>query len=137
MLKARLFIATTEDREKIDMSEAATLDLDTAIRDIYRLWNEGERERLDALFRDLGPRGFSIEYVGSPAVEGGAAMDAMWTEYGGRCTTEAFEVIVNGNEGAAYVGNHLQTADGVVTLPSLETYEVADGKLTIRYFHRT
>lgn len=119
------------------MSEADVLDLEQAIRDNYRLWNEGKREELDRLFRALGPEGFTIEYVGSPAVDGNAAMTEMWAEYGGKCTTEPLEVIVNDAEGAAYVANHLQTKDGVVTLPSLETYKVADGRLTIRYFHRT
>ncbi|MDH2133349.1 hypothetical protein N5J77_19645 [Sphingobium yanoikuyae] len=119
------------------MSEADVLDLEQAIRDNYRLWNEGKRDELDRLFRALGPEGFTIEYVGSPAVDGDAAMAGMWAEYGGKCMTEPLEVIVNGSEGAAYVVNRLQTKDGAVTLPSLETYKVADGRLTIRYFHRT
>lgn len=37
------------------MSEADVLDLEQAIRDNYRLWNEGKREELDRLFRALGP----------------------------------------------------------------------------------
>jgi limonene-1,2-epoxide hydrolase len=119
------------------MTELSGADLDQAIRDTYRLWNEGRQDDLDTLFRTMGPQGFTIEYVGSPAVDGPAAMDAMWREYGGKCTTEAVEVIVNGAEGAAYVANHLQTGEGVTILPSLETYRIADGKLTIRYFHRT
>ncbi|MCB4858869.1 MULTISPECIES: hypothetical protein [Sphingobium] len=119
------------------MSEVEVPDLEQAIRDNYRLWNEGKRDELDRLFRALGPQGFTIEYVGSPAVDGSTAMAEMWAEYGGKCTTEPLEVIVNGSEGAAYVANRLQTKDGIVTLPSLETYKVADGRLTIRYFHRT
>ncbi|WP_404476495.1 nuclear transport factor 2 family protein [Novosphingobium sp. BL-52-GroH] len=119
------------------MSDVETLDLEQAIRDTYRLWNEGKREELDALFARMGPAGFSIEYVGSPAVDGPAAMEAMWREYGGKCSTEAVEVIANGTEGAAYVANHLQTEQGVTILPSLETYRIADGKLTVRYYHRT
>lgn len=119
------------------MEDATTPGLEQAIRDNYRLWNEGKRDELDRLFRTLGPNGFTIEYVGSPRQEGGKAMEEMWAQYGGKCTTEALEVIVNGNEGAAYVANHLQTESGVVTLPSLETYRLADGRLEIRYFHRS
>ncbi len=119
------------------MSTADTLDLEQAIRDNYRLWSEGKREELDALFKAMGPNGFSIEYVGSPPVEGNQAMEEMWAEYGGKCTTDPLEVIVNGNEGAAYVANNLQTENGIVVLPSLETYKVEDGHLYIRYFHRT
>tara|TARA_R110000787_G_scaffold79023_9_gene172788 strand:- start:5819 stop:6190 length:372 start_codon:yes stop_codon:yes gene_type:complete len=120
----------------MDMKEAATLDLEQAIRDNYRLWNEGKREELDRLFAAMGPDGFTIEYVGAPSIDGPTAMADMWTKYGGQCITEPVEVIVNGSEGAAYVANRLQTPDGVVTLPSLETYKVEDGRLTIRYFHR-
>ncbi|WP_336971343.1 hypothetical protein [Sphingobium aromaticiconvertens] len=119
------------------MSEPVTLDLERAIRDNYRLWNEGKRDDLDQLFRSLGPKGFTIEYVGAPTVDGAKAMEEMWVKYGGKCTTEPLEVIVNGSEGAAYVANHLKTQDGIVTLPSLEIYKVTDGRLTIRYFHRT
>ena len=60
------------------MGDAITPDLEQAIRDNYRLWNEGKREELDALFRSLGPQGFTIEYVGSSAVDGPTAMAAMW-----------------------------------------------------------
>ena len=116
------------------MEESA---FEQAIRDNYRLWNEGKRDELAALFFRMAPQGFSIEYVGSPAVDGPVAMDAMWRDYGGKCLTEPIEVIVNGSEGAAYVANHLRTEDGVTILPSLEIYHIADGKLTVRYFHRT
>jgi hypothetical protein len=119
------------------MGIIATMDLEQAIRDNYRLWNEGKRDELDRLFRTLGPDGFTIEYVGSPPQDGGKAMEEMWAQYGGKCSTEPREVIVNGNEGAAYVLNHLQTDGGVVVLPSLETYRVANGRLEIRYFHRS
>lgn len=119
------------------MSEAETLDLEQAIRDNYRLWNEGKREELDELFQAMGPNGFTIQYVGFPIMDGPAAVADMWTQYGGKCITEPLEVIVNGTEGAAYVANRMQTPDGVTTLPSLETYKVEDGKLSVRYFHRT
>src|SRR3546814_18641431 len=65
------------------------------------------------------------------------AMDEMWDQYGGVCTTELVELIVNGNEAAAFVQNHMKTDDGIVTIPSLETYKVENGKLHIRYFHRS
>lgn len=119
------------------MSDVEMLDLEQAIRDNYRLWNEGDRDALDALFRRMGPAGFSIEYVGSPPVDGPVAMEEMWRQYGGKCSTEPVEVIVNGSEGAAYVANHLQTEQGVTILPSLETYKIEDSRLTIRYYHRT
>jgi len=107
-----------------------------AITDNYRLWNEGNIDGLMSLFDKMGPAGFAIEYVGSDPVEGKEAMADMWDQYGGQCPAKPQEVIVNGNEGAAYVLNHLNTDDGVVILPSLETYKIEDGKLSIRYFHK-
>ena len=119
------------------MSENATSNLEQTIRAQYRLWNEGKREELDALFESWAPAGFTIEYIGAPPIEGRQAMNEMWATYGGHFQTEPIEVIVNGNEGAAYVANRANTEQGSVTMPSLETYKVADGHLTIRYYHRS
>ncbi len=118
------------------MTDARDGELEAMIRSNYDLWNAGKADELTALFNKLGPNGYTIEYVGSAPQDGARAMTEMWATYGGKCTTEAKEVLVNGNEGAAYVLNHLQTDKGVVVLPSLETYKVEGGKLHIRYFHR-
>ncbi len=111
-------------------------NLEQDVRDNYRFWNEGQRAARDQLFRRLGPNGITIEYVSAPALEGGEAMAQMWEQYGGRCTTEIKELIVNGDQAAAYVHNHLQTETGLVSVPSIETYAVTNGVLRIRYFHR-
>ncbi len=118
------------------MTDIRDADLEAMIRSNYTLWNEGKADELAALFAATGPNGYTIEYVGSPPQDGAAAMAEMWATFGGKCTTEAREVLVNGNEGAAYVLNHLQTDAGTVVLPSLETYKVEGGRLHIRYFHR-
>src|SRR3546814_865161 len=109
----------------------------SGVRANYRRGNEEKRAELTALFEKLGPNGYSIEHVGSPVQDGAKAMNEMWDQYGGVCTTELVELIVNGNEAAAFVQNHMKTDDGIVTIPSLETYKVENGKLHIRYFHRS
>ena len=38
------------------MSDIETLDLEQAIRDNYRLWNEGKREELGQAFPDAGTK---------------------------------------------------------------------------------
>jgi hypothetical protein len=42
------------------------------------------------------------------------------------------ELLVNGNEAAALVHNTLRTDEGIVTVPSIETYNVHNGVLEVR-----
>lgn len=111
--------------------------MEAAIRSIYRLWNSADREGVLAAFRSLGPGGFTIEYVGSDPIDGKMAIDDMWDQYAGICTTDIVELLVNGNEAAALIHNNLKSDDDIVTLPSIETYRVQDGVLEVRYFHKT
>lgn len=118
------------------MTALSSQDLEQGIRDNYRLWNEGQIDELQALFRSLGPNGFTIEHIGSPPMDGAQAIDEMWSKFCDICKTELQELIVNGNEGAAYVHNNFKSKNGIVTYPSLETYKVEGGKLIVRYYHK-
>lgn len=111
--------------------------MEETIQSIYTLWSAADRDGVMAAFRSLGPNGFTIEYVGSEPIDGKTAIDEMWDRYAGICTTDAVELLINGNEAAVLVHNHLRTPDGTVTLPSIETYKVTDGFLEVRYFHRS
>ncbi|MFA5493753.1 MAG: hypothetical protein WC247_03165 [Porticoccaceae bacterium] len=106
------------------------------LRAQYGLWSIGKYEEMLAEFRKIAPAGLTIEYVGREPQDGWAALDEMWRDYGNKCPTELIAAIVNGNEAATYVYNHLQTEDGVNTLPSLETYLFENGRLHVRYFHK-
>jgi ketosteroid isomerase-like protein len=112
-------------------------DITETIRAIYDHWNANNREGVIAAFEALGPKGFTVEYVGNAPLEGRAAVEDMWTQYAGKCTTEIVQLIVNGNEAAALIHNNLKADGGIVTLPSIETYKLRDGMLEVRYFHRT
>jgi hypothetical protein len=110
--------------------------MEDTIRAIYTRWNAVDREGVMAAFRSLGPAGFTVEYVGNDPIDGEAAVDEMWGQYAGTCTTDVVELLVNNCEGAVLVHNNLQTENGIVTMPSIETYKVTDGVLEVRYFHR-
>ncbi|MAT52474.1 MAG: hypothetical protein CMK32_14955 [Porticoccaceae bacterium] len=109
--------------------------IETFLRTQYRLWSEGKFEEMLEEFRKIAPNGLTIQYVGKEAKDGWQELQEMWEQYGNKCPTEVIQLLVNGNEAATYIHNHLQTPDGVKTLPSLETYTFEDGKLLVRYFH--
>jgi hypothetical protein len=109
--------------------------IETFLRTQYDLWSQARFEDMLEEFRKIAPNGLTIEYVGHPPKDGWQELDDMWQQYGGKCPTEVKQLLVNGNEAATYIHNHLQTDDGVHTLPSIETYRFEDGKLHVRYFH--
>jgi hypothetical protein len=99
------------------------------------LWNAGEREAMTALYRQYAPDGLVIEYVGEPIGDGWQTFEHMWDAYSGKVRSEVIEMLVNGNEGACFLRN-LRPASGVAN-PSIEIYRFEEGRLHIRYFHRT
>ena len=118
------------------MSNPTPEVIEKFLRDQYQLWSEGKYPEMLEEFRKVAPNGLTIEYVGGEVQDGWKALDDMWRDYGNKCPTELVTVLVNGNEAATYVYNHLQTENGVNTLPSLETYLFENGKLHVRYFHQ-
>lgn len=112
-----------------------TLD-ENLIRSIYSRWNAGDAEGVKQAFRTLGPEGYTVEYVGSPPVDGETAVEQMLDEFASSCTVEIVQLLVNGSEAAACILNHVHGEGGVTTLPSIETYRRHGGALEVRYFHR-
>jgi hypothetical protein len=111
--------------------------MEETIRSIYSCWNAGDLDGVIKAFRTLGPEGFSVEYVGDAPIEGEAAVKQMWDEFAGTCTVEISELLVNGDEAAAFILNHVHCEDGTISLPSIETYHKRGRMLEVRYFHRT
>ena len=116
------------------LSEAT---IEAFLRAQYSLWSDGKYQEMLAEFRQVAPNGLTIEYVGSEPLDGWQALDDMWQQYGNKCPTELVTVLVNGNEAATYIKNHMQTDEGVKTLPSIETYTFEKGTLHIRYYHQS
>jgi hypothetical protein len=118
------------------MSTPDAKTIETFLRLQYRLWSEGKFEEMLAAFREIAPNGLTIEYVGKEPRDGWQELDEMWAQYGNKCPTEVVLLLVNGNEAATHILNHMQTDNGVVSVPSLETYKFGDGTLHVRYYHQ-
>ncbi|KJS07860.1 MAG: hypothetical protein VR73_07775 [Gammaproteobacteria bacterium BRH_c0] len=118
------------------MSTPDAKTIETFLRAQYRLWSEGKFEEMLGEFRKIAPNGLTIEYVGKPPRDGWVELDEMWEQYGNKCPTEVVLLLVNGNEAATHILNHMKTPNGVVTTPSLETYKFENGTLHVRYFHQ-
>ena len=119
------------------MSEPTPAAIATFLRQQYAFWNQGKWPELLALFREMAPQDFTIEYVGTPVQDGWKAMDDIWREHGAHTRIEVIELLVNGQEAAVYALNHHKQADGSTDIrPSLETYRFANGTLQARYFYR-
>lgn len=118
------------------MSTPDPKTIENFLRLQYQLWSEGKFEEMLGEFRKIAPNGLTIEYVGKPPRDGWQELDDMWRDYGNKCPTEVVLLLVNGNEAATHILNHLQTDNGVVTMPSLETYKFENGTLHVRYYHQ-
>jgi limonene-1,2-epoxide hydrolase len=104
------------------------------ITDQYRLWSEDKVEEMLALFQQIAPGGYTIQYVGQPVQEGEPAMAEMIHQYRGKVRTDLLQLIVNGNEAAAHVANRF--VENGASMPSIETYRFDGGRMEIRYFHQ-
>lgn len=111
--------------------------MEEIIRSIYSHWNDGNLDDVLGAFTALGPKGFTIEYAGEQPLDGKAAVQDMWDNYGSICKTEVIELIVNGDEAAALIHNNVQGENSIDSLPSFEIYKVENGQLNVRYFHKT
>jgi hypothetical protein len=99
------------------------------------LWNSGNRKEMTDLYRKYARDQLVIEYVGQPIGDGWKTYEHMWDAYGGSVKTDVVEILVNGNEGACSMRN-VRVASGLAN-PSIEIYRFEEGRLHIRYFHRT
>jgi hypothetical protein len=96
-------------------------------------WNAGDKSGFLAAYRDAAPRGLRIEYVGRPAADGWAVLDAMWARQNAAVEIEEAVLILNGDEAACHNRNRLR-ADGRI-IDTIELYRFErDGCLLVRYF---
>lgn len=115
------------------MSELSKQDIENFITSQYQLWSENRVDEMMALFRTIAPNGFTIQYVGEPAIEGEKAMADMIASYAGKIRTELVRLLINGNEAAAVI-NNIRNESGEVK-PSIETYRFENGRMHARYYH--
>ena len=115
------------------MSELSKQDIEHFITTQYQLWSENRVDEMMALFRTIAPNGFTIQYIGSPEIEGEKAMVEMIAAYAGKIRTELVRLLINGNEAAAVIDN-IRNDTGEVS-PSIETYRFESGRMHARYYH--
>lgn len=98
-------------------------------------WNAGDKAGFLAAYRAAAPGGLLIEYVGRPATDGWAVLEAMWDRQSAAIEIEEVVLIVNGTEAACHNRNRMR-ADGRV-IETIELYRFdQDGRLLVRYFIR-
>jgi hypothetical protein len=98
-------------------------------------WNAGDKAGFLAAYRAAAPGGLLIEYVGRPATDGWAVLEAMWERQSAAIEIEEVALIVNGTEAACHNRNRLRS-DGRV-IDTIEVYRFEDGGwLLVRYFVR-
>lgn len=115
------------------MSELSQQDIEQFIINQYQLWSENRIDELMNLFRAIAPNGFTIQYVGTPAIEGEKAMAEMIANYAGKVRAKLVRMLINGNEAATVVDN-IRNDSGEVK-PSIETYRFENGRMHARYYH--
>lgn len=115
------------------MPELSQQDIEQFIINQYQLWSENRIDELMNLFRAIAPNGFTIQYVGTPEIEGEKAMADMIANYAGKVRAKLVRLLINGNEAATVVDN-IRNDSGEVK-PSIETYRFENGRMHARYYH--
>jgi ketosteroid isomerase-like protein len=98
-------------------------------------WNAGDKAGFLAAYREAAPCGLLIEYVGRPASDGWAVLEAMWERQNAAVEIEEAVLIVNGDEAACHNRNRLRGDGRIIDTIELYRFE-RDGRLLVRYFIR-
>jgi len=98
-------------------------------------WNAGDKAGFLAAYRKAAPGGLVIEYVGRPAADGWAVLEAMWERQNAAIEIEEAALIVNGFEAACHNRNRLKSGARIIDTIELYRFE-QDGRLLVRYFIR-
>jgi hypothetical protein len=98
-------------------------------------WNAGDKAGFLAAYREAAPGGLAIEYVGRPATDGWAVLEAMWERQNAAIEIEEAALIVNGLEAACYNRNRVRSDGRIIDTIELYRFE-QDGRLLVRYFIR-
>ncbi|MDX1505085.1 MAG: hypothetical protein R3221_05180 [Spongiibacter sp.] len=94
-------------------------------------WNKGDKEGFLASYREIAPKGLSIEYVGMAAGDPWQMLEGMWQAQAS-VKIEVLECIQIGNKSASHHRNVL--ADGSISSETIELYTLSEGRLESRIF---
>ena len=97
-----------------------------------KAWNDGDKSEFFGAYSAAAPNGIEIEYVGQPAGDGWAILEAMWGQQNAKIQIEEVALIVNGNEAACHNRNWVRGTDNWIE--TIELYRFDSGRLQVRYF---
>jgi hypothetical protein len=97
-----------------------------------KAWNEADKEAFFGAYSSAAPNGIEIEYVGQPAGDGWAILEAMWGQQNAKIQIEEVVAIVNANEAACH--NRNWVCGTQIWIESIELYRFDSGRLQVRYF---
>jgi hypothetical protein len=98
-------------------------------------WNAGDKAGFLAAYREAARGDLLIEYVGRPATDGWAVLEAMWDRQNAAIEIEEVALIVNGTEAACHNRNKVRSDGRVIDTIELYRFEES-GRLLVRYFIR-
>jgi hypothetical protein len=97
-----------------------------------KAWNDGDKSGFFGAYGAAAPNGIEIEYVGQPAGDGRAILEAMWVRQNAKIKIEEVVAIVNADEAACHNRNWVR---GTQTwIETIEVYRFHAGRLQVRYF---
>jgi hypothetical protein len=97
-----------------------------------KAWNDGDKSGFFGAYSAAAPNGIEIEYVGQPAGDGRAILEAMWGQQNAKIQIEEIVAIVNANEAACHNRNWVRGTDKWIE--TIELYRFDSGRLQVRYF---
>jgi hypothetical protein len=97
-----------------------------------KAWNDGDKGAFFAAYGAVAPEGIEIEYVGQPAGEGWAILEAMWLRQNAKIQIEEVVAIVNADEAACHNRNWVRGTQNWIE--TIEVYRFLAGRLRVRYF---
>jgi hypothetical protein len=97
-----------------------------------KAWNDGDKSGFFGAYSAAAPNGIEIEYVGQPASDGWAILEAMWGQQNAKIQIEEVALIVNGNEAACHNRNWVRGTDNWIE--TIELYRFDSGQLQVRFF---
>ena len=102
-------------------------DIDAFLHGQIACWNSGNREGFFEHYRQVAPKGLSIEYVGRPAADGWPVLEAMWDQQNSRFSVEVEVSILGSNEAACHHRNVMR--DGSGSIETIELYRSIGSKI--------
>ncbi|MNZ33797.1 hypothetical protein D3C78_511530 [compost metagenome] len=114
------------------MGKIGSKEIERFLHGQVECWNSSDREGFFEYYRTVSPSGLDIEYVGRPVMDGFQVLEGMWEQQNSKFYVEVVVSIIAGNEAACHHKNVMRDGSGLIE--TIELYNFAEGKTTVRYF---